>query len=253
MRTASSSSSCPVSSPSRMAMRARVHGAESSDCNRAQNCFDLVSSPRSSGETGASSSGSDVRSGRQGVSGRHSCCLGYEPRDRGRRVHGSRRAVGVRQDDGASDGRRARGDQRGRPAHRRPRREPRALSRPRHRDGLPELRALSASLGLRQHRLRAQASQGEEGRDRHARAGGGAHPRARAVPEAEAARALRRSAPARRHGARDRAAPAGFPHGRAALEPRREAARADARGDRAHPGRPRRHDASTSRTTRSRR
>ena len=35
---------------------------------------------------------------------------------------------------------------------------------------------------------------------------------------------------------------AGFSHGRAALEPRRKAARADARGDRAHPGRPRRHD-----------
>ena len=30
--------------------RARVHRAESSDCNLAQNCFDLVSSRRSTGE-----------------------------------------------------------------------------------------------------------------------------------------------------------------------------------------------------------
>ena len=71
--------------------------------------------------------------------------------------------------------------------------------------------------------------------------------------EAQAARALRRPAPARRDGARDRARAAGVPDGRAALEPRREAARADARRDREAPARPRRRRRSTSRTTRSRR
>ena len=53
--------------------------------------------------------------------------------------------------------------------------------------------------------------------------------------EAQAARALRRPAPARRDGPRDRARAAGVPDGRAALEPRREAARADARRDREAP------------------
>ncbi len=54
----------------------------------------------------------------------------------------------------------------------------------------------------------------------------------RAVPEAEAARALGWPAPAGGDGPRDRARAAGVPDGRAALEPRREAARADACRDR---------------------
>ena len=62
------------------------------------------------------------------------------------------------------------------------------------------------------------------------------------LPEAQAARALRRPAPARRDGPRDRARAGGVPDGRAALEPRREAARADARRDREAPERPRRDD-----------
>ena len=59
---------------------------------------------------------------------------------------------------------------------------------------------------------------------------------------AQAAPALRRSAPARRDGARDRARAAGLPDGRAAVEPRRAPARADARGGRARPARARRDD-----------
>ena len=59
----------------------------------------------------------------------------------------------------------------------------------------------------------------------------GEGPPDRGVPEAQAARALGRSAAARRDGARDRARAAGLPDGRAAVEPRREAARADARRD----------------------
>ena len=66
--------------------------------------------------------------------------------------------------------------------------------------------------------------------------------RAHRAPQAASTQPLRRSAPARRDGARARAAAAGLPHGRAALEPRREAARADARGDHAPPGAARRDD-----------
>ena len=62
------------------------------------------------------------------------------------------------------------------------------------------------------------------------------------VARPQAAHALRRPAPARRHGPRDRAPPAGLPDGRAALEPRRQAARADARRDREAAARPRRDD-----------
>ena len=96
---------------------------------------------------------------------------------------------------------------------------------------------------LREHRLRAAAAR----RCRRTRSTGAcarprAGPRPRAVARAQAARALRRPAPARRDGPRDRARAAGLPDGRAALEPRREAARADARRDRAPPARPRRDD-----------
>ena len=44
--------------------------------------------------------------------------------------------------------------------HRRTRRQRRPAQGPRHRDGLPELRALPAHDGLRQHGLRAEAAQG---------------------------------------------------------------------------------------------
>ena len=67
-------------------------------------------------------------------------------------------------------------------------------------------------------------------------------PRARRSSAAQAGAALRRPAPARGDGPRDRAQPAGVPDGRAALEPRREAARPDARRDRAHPARARGDD-----------
>ena len=54
---------------------------------------------------------------------------GPRPRDRGRRVRGVRRAIGLRQDDGAADGRRARGDHRRRaPDRRRRRQRPRAAA-----------------------------------------------------------------------------------------------------------------------------
>ena len=59
----------------------------------------------------------------------------------------------------------------------------------------------------------------------------GRHPRARAAARAQAAPALRRPAPARRDGPRDRARARGVPVRRAAVQPRREAARADALRD----------------------
>ena len=65
------------------------------------------------------------------------------------------------------------------------------------------------------------------------------HPRSRAVPEPEAARALRRPAAARRDGPGDRPAAGRLPDGRAAVEPGREAAGADARGHQEDPARPR--------------
>ena len=59
----------------------------------------------------------------------------------------------------------------------------------------------------------------------------GPHPPDRGLPPAQAARSLRRSASARRHGAGDRPRAGGLPDGRAALEPRREAAGPDAGRD----------------------
>ncbi len=50
--------------------------------------------------------------------------------------------------------------------HRRPRRERRAAEGPRHRHGLPELRAVPAHERVRQHGLRPQAAEGPEARDR---------------------------------------------------------------------------------------
>ena len=67
--------------------------------------------------------------------------------------------VGVRQDDGAAHGRRAGGrSPRATDPHRRPRRQRRAAQGARHRDGVPELRALPAHDRLRQHGVRAEAA-----------------------------------------------------------------------------------------------
>ena len=77
--------------------------------------------------------------------------------DRRRRVHDPRRPVGLREVDRAADDRRARGHLRRRAAHRRRRRQREGAEGPRHRDGVPELRALPAHDGAREHGLRAQA------------------------------------------------------------------------------------------------
>ena len=68
----------------------------------------------------------------------------------------------------------------------------------------------------------------DQGGHRPARQRGREDPRPRAAPGAQAGEPVRRPAPARGDGPRDRALAEGVPDGRAAVEPRREAARADA-------------------------
>ena len=96
----------------------------------------------------------------QGLRRRHARRLGHGPRDRRRRVRRAGRAFGLRQDDGAAHARRARDHHLGHDHHRRHGRQRRGAARPRHRHGVPELRALPAPEGVRQHRLRAAAAQG---------------------------------------------------------------------------------------------
>jgi ABC-type sugar transport system ATPase subunit len=67
-----------------------------------------------------------------------------------------------------------------------------------------------------------------EGGDRVPRRRGRAHAATRALSRPQAAAALGRPAPARRHGPRHRARAGRLPVRRAAVEPRRQAARADA-------------------------
>ncbi len=81
----------------------------------------------------------------------------------------------------------------------------------------------------------------DQKRDQHQGGGSRAHPRPRGAPRPQAGEPVRRPAPARGDGPRDRARPARVPDGRAALEPRRQAARADAHRGGADPA-ARRHD-----------
>ena len=94
----------------------------------------------------------------QALSGRLRGRARHEHGDQGRRVRDPRRAVRLRQVDRAAHDRGARGHHRGRAAYRRRRGERQGAEGPRHRDGVPELRALSAHERARQHGLRAQAA-----------------------------------------------------------------------------------------------
>ena len=181
---------------------------------------------------------------------------GIDLDDRRRRVHGPGRPVGLRQVDRAADARGARGGRRsGRDPDRRPRRHRRRPEEPRHRDGVPELRALPAHDRRRQHRLPAQDRARSPKAEREARRVDDAAEMLGLdrAPRPQARAALGRPAPARRDGPRDRARAAGLPDGRAAVEPRREAARRDARRHRASCSGGCRRRPSTSPTTRSRR
>ena len=126
--------------------------------------------------------------------------------------------------------------------HRRARRDGARAAQPRHRDGLPDLRALPAHVGAPEHRLRPQGAAHAEARDRAARRRGRRAARAHRPARPPARSALRRPASARRDGPRDRPAAAGVPARRAALEPRREAPRRHARIARAAAPAARRHD-----------
>ena len=81
----------------------------------------------------------------------------------------------------------------------------------RHRDGLPELRALPAHDRLRQHRVRAEAAQGPEGRDRAAgQRGRRDHPARRSSSSASRRSSPAASASASRSGGRSSASRRSF-------------------------------------------
>ena len=105
-----------------------------------------------------------------------------------------------------------------------------AAQGPRHRDGVPELRAVPAHDRRGQPGLRPQAPAHAQGRDQAAGRRGRGAARPRAVPEPQARRAVGRPAPAGRDGPGDRPRAAGVPDGRAAVQPRRQAARVHAGG-----------------------
>ena len=76
--------------------------------------------------------------------------------------------VGLREVDAAADDRRARGGERRHDLDRRPRRHRARAAAPRHRDGLPELRALPAHGRAPEPRLRAEGAPDAGGRGRRA-------------------------------------------------------------------------------------
>src|SRR6266705_1840623 len=152
-------------------------------------------------------------------------------RRRGRRVLRAGRPFGLRQVDAPADDRGPGGDLRRPDRDRRARRQRRGAEGAGHRHGVPELRALPAHDGVRQHGLQPQARRRIARGDPRAGRGGGDDPRARGIPAALPAPALRRPAPARRDGPRDREKARGVPVRRAAFEPGRQAARRDAHRD----------------------
>ena len=165
-----------------------------------------------------------------------------QPGHRRRRVRHPGRPVGLREVDDAEHDRRPGGHHRGRAAHRRPGGEQQGAQGPRHRDGVPELRAVPAHDRAGEHGLRAEAGQDAAGRDRREGRRGGQDPRPHPAPGPQAGQPVRRPAAAGRDGPGDRARPGGVPDGRAAVEPRRQAARADAHRGVAAPAAPGHHD-----------
>ena len=175
------------------------------------------------------------------------------PRDPRPGVRGLRRPVGLRQVDPAARDRRAGADRRRPALHRRHPGQRRHALEPRHRDGVPGLRALPAHDRLRQHGVRARDAGHPQGRDRAPGAARRRHAADRAVPAAQAQGALRRPAPARRDGPGDGAQPEGVPVRRAAVQPRRQVARRGPDRDQGAVAAVERPPWSSSPTTRSRR
>ena len=175
-------------------------------------------------------------------------------RHRRRRVRRHRRAFGLRQVHAAAHGRRARGDHLRHHRDRRARGERPRAARARHRHGVPELRALPAHDGARQHGLRAEDRPACR-RPRSRRAS------SRAAEMLELAPYLDRKPRALSGGQRQRVAmgralvrdPAAFLLDEPLVEPRRQAPRADALADQATCSAGSAPPRSTSPTTRSRR
>src|SRR4051794_13354591 len=137
----------------------------------------------------------------------------------------------MREVDPAADDRRARGHHQRRHDHRRQAGERQGAPGPEPLDGVPELRALPAHDGVREHRLPAAAVQDARRRGAPPGGRGGRRPGTARTPRPETGEPLRWSAPARGHGPGDRAAGRGVPLRRAPLQPRRQAARPDAHRD----------------------
>ena len=114
---------------------------------------------------------------------------------------------------------------------RRPRRQQCPAQRARHRDGVSELRALSAYDGCRQHGIFAEAARRQRRRNQQGRQARRGNPGADAAARSLSAAIVGRTAPARRDGARHRSRPPGVPVRRAAVQSRRQAARRDAHRD----------------------
>ena len=92
------------------------------------------------------------------------------PRDDGGRVPRPARALGLRQDDAAAHDRGPRGADRGRDADRRQRRQRAAAAGAEDRDGLSELRAVSAQDRRAEHHVPAEGRSGMEKDERERRA-----------------------------------------------------------------------------------
>ena len=156
---------------------------------------------------------------------------GHQPDDRRPGVLRPRRSVGLRQVDPAPTDRRARGGGGRHDRDRGRRRERHAAPRSQSRDGVPELRALSAQDGSGELELQPEDASLPAGSDRAASRQRGRDPRPR-HPDGPASRAaFRRTAPTGRHGSRHGPRPGGVPVRRAVVQPGREAPRADANGD----------------------
>ena len=102
---------------------------------------------------------------------------------------------------------------------------------PRHRHGVPVLRALPEHDRGPEHRLRAGDARRAQGRPRQGHGRGREAPADRPSARPQARPALGRPAPARRHGPGAGAPPQDLPVRRAALQSRRQAARRDAHRD----------------------
>src|SRR5579859_4077436 len=132
--------------------------------------------------------------GEQGLRRRHQGGQRPQPEDQRRRVHGAGRPVGLREVHRAALHRGPGGDHLGHHLHRRAGGEQPAAQGPGHRDGVPELCALSPYDRGAEPGIRPPAAQDAEGGDHPPGYRSGPDARHRPVPQAQARRALQRVA-----------------------------------------------------------